>query len=251
MTHDWEFNVMGVTRPDAPGKLSAYFDWLRDNANRIEGDVFEAGVFRGRSLLGTAWLLKSIGSDKTVYGFDSFSGFPPIYHDKDGFEHFETLHREGRISAAHLAAHRKLVDYRGFLKGTAIDPENISSSENFDATNKQTILDKAAYLGLDNLVLIEGSFEDTMRDDQAAAGSLNFCCGLFDCDLYESYHVALDYFWPRLSAGGFGYLDEYFSLKFPGARIACDEFFEARDETPKKLSHMSTFFERWGVTKTS
>ena len=57
------------------------------------------------------------------------------------------------------------------------------------------------------------------------------------------------YHYYRMSEGGFIFLDEYFSLKFPGARIACDEFFETAPQKPEKLPQNSDFFERWGVLK--
>jgi len=68
-------------------------------------------------------------------------------------------------------------------------------------------------------------------DNQGEAGAPSSCC-LLDCDLYQSYRTALEYIWPRLSAGGFIFLDEYFSLKFRRARIACDEFFEGKPQSP-------------------
>ena len=49
------------------------------------------------------------------------------------------------------------------------------------------------------------------------------CC-LIDCDLYESYKYTLPKAWENTITGGMIYLDEYYSLKFPGAKIAVDEF---------------------------
>lgn len=42
----------------------------------MPGDIVEAGVFQGHTLLATALLLRELGSDKKVVGFDSFTGFP-------------------------------------------------------------------------------------------------------------------------------------------------------------------------------
>ena len=45
-----------------------------------------------------------------------------------------------------------------------------------------------------------------------------------DCDLYEGYKKCLPIIFKSLEVGGFVNLDEYYSLKYPGAKIATDEF---------------------------
>jgi len=249
LAHDWEFNVLGIYNFRKAGKLDAYYDWLRKNHARVPGDVLEAGVFKGKSLLATALLLKELGSDKRVFGYDSFSGFPPVYHDNDRIEMFEQLLRDGRITAAHMKAHSKLVAHREFLKDTRIDVRTISSSEEFSQAGHAAILRKADYLGLDNIVLVPGDFASTMGE-QGPATDGALCACLVDCDLYASYVTTLNHVWPRLSKGGLMFLDEYFSLKFAGARIACDEFFCDKMQKPQRLSSTDDdFFERWGVVK--
>ena len=47
----------------------------------------------------------------------------------------------------------------------------------------------------------------------------------------------------------FMFLDEYYSLKFPGAKIATDEFFSKINSKPKLISKHRNEFERWGVIK--
>ena len=247
LEYEWEFNVLGVYNYKKPGKLDAYYDWIRNNHLTVEGDVVEAGVFRGRSLLATALLLKELGSNKRVIGFDSFSGFPPIYHANDQLECFRELHQQGRITDEHLLAHEKLVSYRGMIKSADIDVRNISSSEAFEASKLEDIQSKIEFLELDNILLVEGSFEDTRPEFHNHSEAI--CALLLDCDLYESYRGALNCLWPHVSDAGFVFLDEYFSLKFPGARIACDEFFAQRNQRPKRIGDQNEFFERWAVLK--
>ena len=76
-----------------------------------------------------------------------------------------------------------------------------------------------------------------------------FMSSLIDCDLYESHKIALPFVWDRLVEGGYMYLDEYYSLKFPGARIATDEFFVNKADEPEMYSRKSMDFERWFVIK--
>jgi hypothetical protein len=159
------------------------------------------------------------------------------------------LLESGRITPQHMEAHEKLSSYRHFLKAAPITVQNISSSEEFSNTSLSAIQRKAEYLGLDNIVYVAGDFAHTMSPDYAESSGLRFSCCLLDCDLYMSYVNALAYLWPRLAARGFIFLDEYFSLKFPGARIACDEFFEDKPQKPRRLASDDDFFERWGVEK--
>ena len=45
------------------------------------------------------------------------------------------------------------------------------------------------------------------------------------------------------------YLDEYYSLKFAGARIATNEFFNDKNEKPIMHKKVKGDFERWSITK--
>lgn len=247
----WEYAVLGVYDYEAPGKFHAYYRWLEQHLADVEGDVLEAGVYRGASLLATALLLKRMGSDRRVYGFDTFSGFPPDYHENDAFEKFTHLHEEGRIDDEHLSSHRRLVELRASLTDAdadgAVTPATISTSGDFSASSRRAVERRAELLGLENIVLVEGTFEETMAPGELP--DLRLAAALFDCDLYDSYRIALPFVWDRLSPGGFAFLDEYYSLKFPGARIACDEFFAAHDVTPQRARPEPREFERWFVVK--
>ena len=74
-------------------------------------------------------------------------------------------------------------------------------------------------------------------------------CALIDADLYESYKVCIPYIWRNLSKKGMIFLDEYYSLKFPGARLATNEFFFDKKSKLKKISDKPRDFERWAAFK--
>ena len=248
LTEDWEFNVLGVYNYNKHGYLHYYFEFLREYHDKIEGDLLEAGVFRGGSLLGTAMFLKELGSNKTVYGFDTFAGFPPIYHKNDALEMFEVLFDRGQIDADHLEKVRKNIKFRSM---TVENPsaKNLSLSGDFSASNKELILNKIELLELDNITLIPGPFDKTMVENLVEPKTIT--AALFDCDLYGSYCTALPFVWQRLVKGGYIFLDEYYSLKFPGARVAVNEFFDGKPERPARHPVISRDFERWGVIKSS
>lgn len=247
LTDDWEFNVLGVYNFRKPGAFSSLFDFVRENHLRIEGDLVEAGVFRGSSLLGMALMLKELGSSKRVFGFDSFAGFPPVYHENDDLQKFEELFRSGRISKEHADAVRRNIEWRKLLSGVTMNAANISTSGDFSGTSLEFVQKKIEILGLDNIVLVDGVYSDTMTSSRKAPEKI--MAALMDCDLYGSYMQTYNFVWPRLSQGGMIYLDEYYSLKFPGARIATDEFIQGKRAQLKMAPQVSGDFERWHIVK--
>jgi len=251
ISEDWEFNLLGIYNYRKPGGfLEPYFDFVRENHSVIEGDLLEAGVFRGSSLLGMALMLKEMGSTKKIYGYDTWSGFPPVYRPEDGLDQWETLLKAGRISVSHYEKTRRQLAHRslGFSAGHKLDSSNISTSGDFSSCSRDNLERKIHYLGLNNVVLVEGDFARTM-EKAALGGPSKLFAAIVDADLYESYKAALPFIWSRLVRGGYMYLDEYYSLKFPGARIASDEFFAGRQDKPQRHARENGHFERWFVRK--
>jgi hypothetical protein len=58
-----------------------------------------------------------------------------------------------------------------------------------------------------------------------------------DVDLYEPTLASLEFFWPRLNAGGMIVCDDYGFESCPGARRAMDEFFAVRGQS---VVHLTT-----------
>jgi hypothetical protein len=255
LEEDWEFGVLGIYDFRKPGQFAGYYRFLIENHDRVEGDIAEVGVFRGSSLLATAMLLKELGSKKLVWGFDSFSGFPG-YAEQDQLPVFTRLRAEGKISASHLAKVERNIELRRITSGKAVDVANVSTSGDFSQNPLSVLEKKIAFLGLDNIRLVKGDFAKTMVDGapptaagDASSGPSKLCAALIDCDLYDGYRVSLPYTWQRLSRGGYMFLDEYYSLKFPGARLATDEFFADKADKPQQHQGNPGEFERWFVRR--
>ena len=247
LDNDWEYNVVGIVNARKAEALRFYFEFVRSNHLLLDGDILEAGVYQGCSLLGMAVMLKEIGSDKKVYGFDSFSGFPPIYDAKDDFRQFDRLLSQKGISETHYNSVQKNLLIRSQLSGHKVDPSTISGSGDFSLTSLELVAKKIEILGLDNVVLIDGPFDQTMTPEN---GPQNIMCALMDCDLYQSHVTAFDFIWPRLVNEGLIYLDEYYSLKFPGARIATHEFMETHHGAElERFPSSPGEFERWALRK--
>tara|TARA_Y100000991_G_C21965197_1_gene346501 strand:- start:294 stop:1037 length:744 start_codon:yes stop_codon:yes gene_type:complete len=230
----WELGALNIYDYSKPGPLDIYFNFIKKNFKDLKGNIFEFGVFRGKSLLATALLLKKLGSKKKVIGFDSFSGFPS-YHSNDDINQFKILFETNKISKKHYQDVIRNINIRSlFLKEESkLNTKNISNSGDFSDCNFEVLQKKINFLHLDNIVLIKGNFANTLVNIKDNGEAM--CC-LIDCDLYESYKYSLPKAWENTTKGGMIYLDEYYSLKFPGAKIAVDEFIKNKDINIKMQS---------------
>ena len=230
----WELGALNIYDYSNPGPLDIYFNFIKNNFKDLKGNIFEFGVFKGKSILATALLLKSLDCKKKVIGFDSFSGFPS-YNMKDELSQFKILFESKRISKEHYEDVLQNIKIRSlYLKEESnLNPKNISNSGDFSQCNYQVLQKKIEFLELDNIIIVKGSFEDSLNNLGNYGESM--CC-LIDCDLYDSYKYSLPKAWENTTKGGMIYLDEYYSLKFPGAKIAVDEFIKDKEINIKSES---------------
>ena len=97
--------------------------------------------------------------------------------------------------------------------------------------------------------LIKGKFENVLSSLSKALeidDKLNIL--YIDCDLYESYLECLNNLYDNVVDGGSIIFDEYYSHKYPGARIAVNEFFENKKGYFEKYKTPEGF-ERWCFVK--
>ena len=181
---NFEWSMLGIYNYNQPGKLDFYFNFLLENLDK-EGDLIEAGVFRGSSLLSVALFLKKYNSEKIVYGYDSFSGFPNIYHENDSLNKYNELFENKLINEKH---YNRVQSSNNILKffGKGTNTDSISVSEDFSNTSKNLLEKKIKFLGLDNIKLIDGDFNNTMSGNSDVKPS-KVLAGIIDCDLYSSY----------------------------------------------------------------
>lgn len=76
-----------------------------------------------------------------------------------------------------------------------------------------------------NIVLVPGLFKNTFPVLSAAQSKAQISLLYLDCDLYESYKIALETFWPMVAPGGWLVAEDYMHESCKGAKKACDEFF--------------------------
>ena len=245
--HEFIFNTLGIANhsQDSQSQYRFWFDHFKSFHDKLPGDVFEFGVYRGHSLISIALLAKRLGSDKTFYGFDTFSGFSSdLYHENDLFDKFSIQNNFStqHIELVHLLQDLKLEDSQHQPSSTTLsNPEfdhfndlanalsSLGESGTFSNNSLANLQYKINKLGLDNIVLIPGVFTEGIahfRDKYQCKNHKIFSANI-DCDLYQGYSDCLDFISADLVVNGYVHLDEFYSLKYPGARIAVDEFLHA------------------------
>ncbi len=237
----WLYSMLGLLDPAADQRLKPYYDFIIRESHRIAGDIAEFGIFQGCSLLSTSLLLTRLKSRKTVLGFDFFSGFPKP-HANDDHRMFDALHRRGAITDEHYRAvglfreARKHAFYRSW------------GENRFRDTSLAALKKRIRTFGLTNIRVFPGAFKDALHRVPAAT---RYAACLLDGDLYCSYRDVLEHCWSKLHPGGFIYMDEYYSLRYPGPRIAVDAFCAKRGISPQRAMGYDrpSEFERWFLRK--
>ena len=74
---EYELNLLGVNEfyNQTNSRLRFWYNHIKTNALKEDGDIFEFGVYKGNSLISAALILKELNSKKKVFGFDTFKGF--------------------------------------------------------------------------------------------------------------------------------------------------------------------------------
>ena len=248
MYKEYETNLLQIDEyhKESNSRLRFWYEHIR-NSNDLEGDIFEFGVYKGSSLIAAALILKEIKSDKKVYGFDSFKGFPSYskFDDLENFYNYKNVY----FSENFIEEYEKYIQLKKYITSKKrFDQTSIPSSGSFNQTSRELVQKKIDYFDLDNIILVDGDFKETVpnffKNNEVKINSANI-----DCDLYDGYKITLPYIYEYLSVGGFVHLDEYYSFNYPGAKIACDEFFKMNKIKPIKNKSREGEFERWYFTK--
>ena len=176
-------------------------------ADRVPGDLIEAGAWRGGVPIFMRGLLKAYGiTDRTVFAADSFCGLPPpnpeAYPEDAGDQHH---------TADMLVVSREDVEQNFRL---------------YDLLDEQ-------------VAFLEGWFRDTLPTVRDRAWAIV----RIDGDMYESTMDALVNLYPGLSVGGYLIIDDF---AFEPCRKAVADFRSARniDEPIEEIDWTGVFWRR-------
>ena len=152
--------------------------------NHIEGHIAECGVYQGDF----SALMNIMFPDRKLYLFDTFSGFD----ERDKTE--KELDESGDC-----------IDWTG----------------GFVNTSEKVAVSKMAWKN--NIIVKKGYFPETAIGDNEVESAI-FSLVSLDMDLYKPMKSGLDFFWDRLSPGGFILVDEARCKGMPRAREALLDF---------------------------
>ena len=205
-----------------------------EETRHLNGCYLECGVFRGSTILTTKKFCDRRGINKIFYGADSFEGFPEnqTTNPKDSPQAFFDLYQQSRITKEHFELSKKRIS----------DLEKSHLETGYFSDPGRIIFEQASS---HNIQLIKGPFGKTLRNFNEPISVMHL-----DCDLYEPYLECLNLQYKNVVRGGFVVFDEYYSHKYPGARIAVDEFLSTLDKRDYNLLKFTTGeFERWCIIK--
>tara|TARA_Y100000590_G_C15736017_1_gene1018591 strand:+ start:1238 stop:1978 length:741 start_codon:yes stop_codon:yes gene_type:complete len=203
------------------------------NCNNEEDCLYvEAGVYRGNTLFTAAEFSTLFKNNFKLIGMDTFEGFPQKkIHPNDHPSKFIELFNGDYISFNHFELAKKRTE----------------NFQNIDHLSKEYFLDVEGVYNISNnylnTELLKGDFNFTAKKINQEIDILHL-----DCDLYESYISCLNKLFPKVKKGGVIIFDEYYSLKYPGARIAINEFFNNIDGYFERYK-TDEGFERWCFIK--
>lgn len=170
------------------------FDLIRD----VPGDIVELGVASGESLrMWFHFIAEHDGSKRTLWGFDTFAGFPS-FAPEDGVE---------------IPMIGKRIGGETEIRDRPTTKQEVVASllAMFQSSWRSDVYGK----------LVEGDITVTLRKHTPPSPlALVFC----DADLYTPTKAAIDLLWSRLAPGGLIIFDEYGQEPWPGEKKAVDDF---------------------------
>lgn len=229
-----KYNVkkLGLTVCDNVVMLCYALEQTRD---KKEGVYLECGVFRGSTLLTAHEFCKIRGIDRKFIGVDTFSGFVERKDEdsNDAPSAFDKLLSENMMTREHYDLAKKRMS-------TLSDSRHLTRSY-FEDVGK-IVFEQAE---IRQIELRKGAFEEVLPDLRAPIAVMHI-----DCDLYASYLDCLKNQYRNVDKEGIVVFDEYYSLKYPGARIAVNEFLTTLPRQSYSLRRYDTNgFERWFLEK--
>ena len=218
--------------PKVINNVYLIFQKLLENKN-FSGNYVECGVFMGGTFMSAIEFSKQNDMNFGFIGVDTFDGFPTVTeHNKNDLPNkFKDLYNDGLISKEHFEKAKERTN--NFSDVSHLEPPYFKSDFSFlfDFCEKNKV------------ELLKGKFENVLHYIDCDINILHI-----DCDLYESYLECLDILYYNIVSGGCIIFDEYYSHKYPGARVAVNEFFKDKNGFFEKYITPEGF-ERWCFVK--
>ncbi len=203
-----KIETLTLQKDRKPYKAILLYDLLNKSPN--DGVIVECGVGKGATLS----ILSNI-SNKKIYAFDSFEGFPEEISNHDHKNLLKVL----KFSKWHY----KLMTLKRVKENLLNNANNIQDIE--------------------KIIFKKGFFPNSFKDFDEEISFLHL-----DVDLYQSYKDCLEFFFSKVKIGGIVTFDEYYDnipvspkkgWDWRGANVAIDEFVEKNNL--KLLKHFTGY----------
>jgi len=182
--YDWPANAMTMIGLNRLNNIEFCINTI--NEDGIEGDLIEAGVWRGGATIFMRAILKELNiTNRNVWVADSFMGLPKPDEKRFKPDQGNTLNR---------------------LKILKVEFEEVK--KNFE---KYDLLDE-------QVKFLTGWFKDTLPN----APIKKLALLRLDADMYESTYQVLENLYPKLSIGGYVIIDDYNA--FRNCKLAVEDY---------------------------
>jgi Macrocin-O-methyltransferase (TylF) len=172
-----------------------YQDYLYKKILDVPGVILEFGVHWGATiatLINLRGIYEPYNHSRTIYGFDTFSGFPEVSQKDGGFS------KDGDYSTSQ--------DYEKELEKV------LSLHEAFSPISQ-----------IKKFALIKGDVVESLPAFLEANPHIVVSMAIFDMDIYSPTKSALEMVIPRMTKGSLFVFDELNCRHFPGETRAVDE----------------------------
>ncbi len=158
--------------------------------NNICGAIAEAGVDYGDC----SWIINEVFPDRTFYLYDTFSGFDQ---------------RDVKVEQQQQYTSNEFFESANYFKRSTFQ----TSDEQIESVRQRL---KHPH----NAVFKKGYFPETAKEEQEE----RFAFVSLDMDLYQPILHGIEFFYPRLSKGGYMMIHDYNHREFRGIKKAVAEY---------------------------
>lgn len=183
-----------------------------DRTKSLKGAIADCGVYKAATTVAMALYMRQYGIQKRIYAFDSFQGYDSESVARD------VKRWGGEDEACH--------------------------NQKFSDSSIDEVYAKLRRFRIDNVELVPGYFNQTL---QHFDGQVRFSFVHLDVNLYDSYRECLEFFYPRVEAGGIVLFDEYNDPPWPGCNKAVDEFLADKPEHLEMICRNN--YQKWYFVK--
>jgi hypothetical protein len=190
----WNYHMSAYLKRQVISRV-LYQDFLYKKILSVPGVILEFGVHWGATiatLINLRGIYEPYNHSRTIYGFDTFSGFPGLSDEDRGFS------KEGDYSTS---------------DGYELELEEVLSiHESFSPIPQ-----------IRKFELIKGDVRETLPTFLDENPHAVVSMAIFDMDIYAPTKFALEAIMPRMTKGALLVFDELNCRHFPGETQAVDE----------------------------